>query len=274
MTDDLARTDAPELLPCPFCGGEAHIDGTSWTTRDGKDQAWATCRKCGTYGPSSTDAVAAWNRRAPTALAASPEVQALLREARVQVIEEVTKLPNRIEPIGGQNHRYVRIEEILLLDPATIVAQVDAGQATGAWRDIATAPERIWVDIDENPRGALIGTVFATDLGDVPYILATPTAIAASPEMQALLAAETARADAAEALVKGLRDFVVDFADAKIDALRYSPPHGASPEDEPDPVVDAETVWAWQADAKDAIKAAALAQQPPTPGAGDDQGSE
>lgn len=78
--------------------------------------------------------------------------------------------------------------------------------------------------------------------------------------------AEKARADAAEALVKGLRDFVVDFADAKIDALRYSPPHGASPEDEPDPVVDAETVWAWQADAKDAIKAAALAQQPPASG--------
>ena len=77
---------------------------------------------------------------------------------------------------------------------------------------------------------------------------------------------EKARADAAEALVKGLRDFVVDFADAKIDALRYSPPHGASPEDEPDPVVDAETVWAWQADAKDAIKAAALAQQPPASG--------
>lgn len=32
--------------------------------------------------------------------------------------------------------------------------------------------------------------------------------------------------------------------------------------DEPDPVVDAETVWAWQADAKDAIKAAALALTP------------
>jgi len=67
---------------------------------------------------------------------------------------------------------------------------------------------------------------------------------------------------AAKAEVERLRDFVVDFADAKIDALRYSPPHGASPEDEPDPVVDAETVWAWQADAKDAIKAAALTLTP------------
>ena len=56
-----------------------------------------------------------------------------------------------------------------------------------------------------------------------------------------------------EAKVAELSDFVDDFAKAKIDALRYSPPHGSSPEDEPDPVVDAETVWAWQADAKAAL---------------------
>lgn len=56
-----------------------------------------------------------------------------------------------------------------------------------------------------------------------------------------------------EAKVAGLRDFVDDFAKAKIDALRYSPPCGSSPEDDPDPVVDAETVWAWQADAKAAL---------------------
>jgi Lar family restriction alleviation protein len=57
----MRRTD--ELKPCPFCGGEGKIDGTSWTTRDGKEQAWVTCKKCGAYGPSSTDAIAAWNRR-------------------------------------------------------------------------------------------------------------------------------------------------------------------------------------------------------------------
>lgn len=67
------------------------------------------------------------------------------------------------------------------------------------------AQERIWVDFAESPSGALIGSVYATDLGDIPYILATPTALAASPEVQALLAAEKARADAAEALVAGLR---------------------------------------------------------------------
>ncbi len=65
--------------------------------------------------------------------------------------------------------------------------------------------------------------------------------------------AELAAANAREA---GLRDFIGDFANAKIDALRYQPSYGESPEDEPDPVVDAETVWAWQADAKAALSAA------------------
>ena len=67
------------------------------------------------------------------------------------------------------------------------------------------------------------------------------------------LRAELAAANAREA---GLRDFIGDFANAKIDALRYQPSYGESPEDEPDPVVDAETVWAWQADAKAALSAA------------------
>ena len=50
-----------------------------------------------------------------------------------------------------------------------------------------------------------------------------------------------------------LADFIADFAAAKIDALRYQPAYGESPEDAPDPVVDAETVWAWQADARAAL---------------------
>lgn len=80
--------------------------------------------------------------------------------------------------------------------------------------------------------------------------------------------AESARADQAEAAnaalearVAGLCDFIEDFAKAKIDALRYSPPHGSSPEDEPDPVVDAETVWAWQSDARDALATALVVSE-------------
>jgi len=60
-----------------------------------------------------------------------------------------------------------------------------------------------------------------------------------------------------------LADFIAEFAAAKIDALRYQPAYGESPEDEPDPVVEAETVWAWQEDAR-----AALAQTPTDPGDG------
>ena len=74
-----------DLLPCPFCGGEAYIDGTSWTTRDGKDQSWVTCMKCGTYGPSSTDAIAAWNRRA---IPATDEREKALREAAAMFDED------------------------------------------------------------------------------------------------------------------------------------------------------------------------------------------
>ena len=55
------------LLPCPFCGGEAHIDGTTWRTSDGEEVAWVVCKLCNAYGPTFPvkEAIAAWNRRAP-----------------------------------------------------------------------------------------------------------------------------------------------------------------------------------------------------------------
>lgn len=64
-------------------------------------------------------------------------------------------------------------------------------------------------------------------------------------------AAETALA-AEKAKVARMRDFLADFAEAKIEALPM--PHVRHPADEPDPVVDAETVWAWQEDALAALK--------------------
>lgn len=63
-----------------------------------------------------------------------------------------------------------------------------------------------------------------------------------------IIAAELAACKEREA---GLRNFVEDFAAAKIDALRF--PRPLSPEDELDPVVEAEEVWAWQADARAAL---------------------
>ena len=58
-----------------------------------------------------------------------------------------------------------------------------------------------------------------------------------------------------------LADFITEFAAAKIDALRYQPAYGESPEDAPDPVVEAETVWAWQEDARAALIAQAEARK-------------
>ncbi len=54
--------------------------------------------------------------------------------------------------------------------------------------------------------------------------------------------------DALQARVNALEVFVGDFADAKFEPLPM--PRAKSPEDEPDPVVDATEVWAWQQDAR------------------------
>lgn len=71
------------------------------------------------------------------------------------------------------------------------------------------------------------------------------------------LASRATAAEAANAAMTAregvLRAFIDDFATAKIDALRYQPSYGESPEDEPDPVVGATEVWAWQSDAKDIL---------------------
>lgn len=55
------RKAEPELLPCPFCGGEAHIVFTE------AGEAWVTCRDCGVQTAVRTSgerATVLWNRRA------------------------------------------------------------------------------------------------------------------------------------------------------------------------------------------------------------------
>jgi len=52
--------------------------------------------------------------------------------------------------------------------------------------------------------------------------------------------------------VERLRDFIADFAETKFDPLPKPPIR--HPADEPDPVTDASLVWAWQDDARGAIK--------------------
>jgi Lar family restriction alleviation protein len=57
MTDALHLTD--QLLPCPFCGGEAEFRDTSST--------WVRCEDCGAEIQcqiEKKDAARLWNRRA------------------------------------------------------------------------------------------------------------------------------------------------------------------------------------------------------------------
>lgn len=82
MTD--SQMDAPELLPCPFCG-EAAGTITDATRILG---AWNLVHRCNVLGPIKIErgardsVVAAWNRRATsTVLAADPAVKALVAEA-------------------------------------------------------------------------------------------------------------------------------------------------------------------------------------------------
>lgn len=59
----------PELLPCPFCGGQAFCESPSY----GRGYWYVACDDCRAEGPPSkngqdcgeAEAIAAWNRRTP-----------------------------------------------------------------------------------------------------------------------------------------------------------------------------------------------------------------
>ena len=58
----MQKNDCQKLRNCPFCGGEAMANESSWR---GWWYGWVVCPKCGVKIEKQTkaDAIEAWNRR-------------------------------------------------------------------------------------------------------------------------------------------------------------------------------------------------------------------
>ena len=73
-------SDAPKLMPCPMCGGEA--EGLSCL-----DEYWVECKACGVSSrlrASQGAAMADWNRRAPVRVKLPDEGRLLM--SRLDVV--------------------------------------------------------------------------------------------------------------------------------------------------------------------------------------------
>jgi Lar family restriction alleviation protein len=68
---------APELLPCPFCGGSAKVTGSRYGSARAYQVMCLDCNASSGFLAFEEDAIAAWNRRADIAAAAIAERDAL-----------------------------------------------------------------------------------------------------------------------------------------------------------------------------------------------------
>lgn len=73
-------TDAPELKPCPFCGGEADFESVGMDSRTVWYRVVCSTGCCAGSAPHETceEATVAWNTRADTITALEAENQRLL----------------------------------------------------------------------------------------------------------------------------------------------------------------------------------------------------
>ncbi len=112
-----------DLLPCPFCGGEARIE------QHEKGKWLAFCGDvygCGTegwYESTPEEAIAAWNRRAPTI---PTDVRETLREALDVDRKILERRAHTVERHGVAGTRYR--EHIAAIDAA--LAWLDAQEPT------------------------------------------------------------------------------------------------------------------------------------------------
>lgn len=135
-----------KLLPCPFCGGEAHLF----------DGYWVECTKCGCQTPETFEevAIAAWNRRTPPA--AVPEPWGWLCNGKGDGWEERDKVVRDPKLIA----RYRERPDLWRIEPLYLGSQPAAvpdgwvmvpKEPTPEMLFAATSPESYWIGHPEAP---------------------------------------------------------------------------------------------------------------------------